>query len=169
MRFSHVSASVKTSVSFSLTSQPIRLSTYFMTLIPSLTFTDYEWFPWSICNGCGMPAGNAYPSGHLVLFPILGLANAPIVETKLLELAMVLLDFSPRIPLGTFSILLCIATKHMCFTGVFASVKTAFAFFSVLHYNASVSHGCLHRLRRFLRFPWYGVTMHPFHTRVCIG
>ena len=26
----------------------------------------YEWFPWSICNGCGMPAGNAYPSGHLV-------------------------------------------------------------------------------------------------------
>ena len=37
-----------------------------MTLIPNLTFTDYEWFPWSICNGCGMPAGNAYPSGHLV-------------------------------------------------------------------------------------------------------
>ena len=39
--------------------------------------------------------------------PILGLANAPIVETKFLELAMSLLDFSPRIPLGTFSILLC--------------------------------------------------------------
>ena len=77
-----------------------------MTLIPSLTFTDYEWFPWSICNGCGMPAGNAYPSGHLVPSPILGLANAPIVETKFLELAMSLLDFSPRIPLGTFSILL---------------------------------------------------------------
>ena len=38
--------------------------------------------------------------------PILGLANAPIVETKFLELAMFLLDFSPRIPLGTFSILL---------------------------------------------------------------
>ena len=32
--------------------------------------------------------------------------NAPIVETKFLELAMSLLDFSPRIPLGTFSILL---------------------------------------------------------------
>ena len=27
-----------------VTSQPIRLSTNFMTLIPSLTFTDYEWF-----------------------------------------------------------------------------------------------------------------------------
>ena len=35
----------------------------------------------------------------------MGLANAPIVETKFLELAMSLLDFSPRIPLGTFSIL----------------------------------------------------------------
>ena len=89
-----------------VTSQPIRLSTNFMTLIPSLTFTDYEWFPWSICNGCGMPAGNAYPSGQLVPSPILGLASAPIVETKFLELAMSLLDFSHRIPLGTFSILL---------------------------------------------------------------
>ena len=38
--------------------------------------------------------------------PFWGLANAPIVETKFLELAMSLLDFSPRIPLGTFSILL---------------------------------------------------------------
>ena len=30
---------------------------------------NYEWFLWSICNGCGMPAGNAYPSGHLVPSP----------------------------------------------------------------------------------------------------
>ena len=30
---------------------------------------NYEWFPWSICNGCGMLAGNAYPSGHLVPSP----------------------------------------------------------------------------------------------------
>ena len=67
---------------------------------------NYECFPWSICNTCGMPAGNAFPSGHLVPSPILGLANAPIVETKFLELAMSLLDFSPRIPLGAFSILL---------------------------------------------------------------
>ena len=69
-------------------------------------FADYDWFPWSICNGCGMPTENAYPSGHLVLSPIMGLACAPIVETRFLELAMSLLDFSPRIPLGTFSILL---------------------------------------------------------------
>ena len=55
------------------------------------------------------------PFGHLVPSPILGLANAPIVETKFLELAMSLLDFSPRIPLGTFSILLStnfMSTKH---------------------------------------------------------
>ena len=87
-------------------SQSVRLSTNFTTFIPSLTFTDYEWFPWSICNGCGMPAGKAYPSGHLVPSPIVGLACAPIVETRFLELAMSLLDFSLRIPLGTFSILL---------------------------------------------------------------
>ena len=37
---------------------------------------------------------------------LLMLQLAPIVETKFLELAMSLLDFSPRIPLGTFSILL---------------------------------------------------------------
>ena len=55
---------------------------------------------------CGMPAGIAYPSGHLVPPPIVGLACAPIVETRFFELAMSLLDFSPRIPLGTFSILL---------------------------------------------------------------
>ena len=46
-----------------------------------------------------------FESGHLVPSLILGLANAPIVETKFLELAMSLLDFSPRIPLGTFSVL----------------------------------------------------------------
>ena len=89
-----------------VTSQLIRLSTNFMTFIPSLTFTDYERFPWSICNGCDMPAGNAYPSGLLVPSPIVGLACAPILGARFLELAMSLLDFSPRILLGTFSILL---------------------------------------------------------------
>ena len=47
--------------------------------------------------------------------PILGLANAPIVETKFLELAVSLLDFSPRIPLGTFSILLDKRTMWLSF------------------------------------------------------
>ena len=51
-------------------------------------------------------AGKAYPSAHLVPSPILGLACAPIVETRFLKLSMSLIDFSPGIPLGTFSILL---------------------------------------------------------------
>ena len=104
-----------------VTSQPIRLSTNFMTLIPSLTFTDYEWFSWSICNGCGIPPGNAYPSWHMVPSPIVGLACAPIVETRFLELAMSLLAFSPRKPLGTFSILL---EKQWCHPHTHRSICT---------------------------------------------
>ena len=94
----------------------------FHDLIPNLTFTDYEWFQWTICNGCGMPAGNAYPSGHLV--PIVGLACVPIVKTRFLELAMYLLHFSPLIPLGTFSILLgqfqndCESMSYQNYVGV---------------------------------------------------
>ena len=42
---------------------------------------------------------------HVYLPPLWDLL-APIVETRLLELAMSLLDFSPRIPLGTISIFL---------------------------------------------------------------
>ena len=29
----------------------------------------YEWFPWSIRNGCSMTKGNPYPSGYLAPFP----------------------------------------------------------------------------------------------------
>ena len=107
-----------------VTSQPIRLSTNFMTLIPSLTFTDYEWFPWSICNGCGMSAGNAYPSGHLVPSPIVGLACSPIVETRFFELAKSLLDFLPRIPLGTSRF--CLNTYHTNCDDVTRWRQTAF-------------------------------------------
>ena len=33
----------------------------------------YEWFPWSISNGFGMSAGDAYHSGHLIPSPYRGL------------------------------------------------------------------------------------------------
>ena len=46
-----------------------------------------------------MLAANAYPSGHLVPSPFLGLACAPIVETRFLDLAMSLLDFNLEYPL----------------------------------------------------------------------
>ena len=92
-----------------VTSQPIRLSTNLMTFIPSLTFTDYEWFPWS--NGCGMPAGNAYPSGHLVPSPIVRLACAPNVETRFLELAR-----SPSFSLySTFHLEYPLVLSRFCF------------------------------------------------------
>ena len=56
---------------------------------------SYELCPWSICNECGMPVMNACSSGHLVSSYFLGLACAQIVETRFLELAMSLVDFSP--------------------------------------------------------------------------
>ena len=55
------------------------------------------------------------------------------------------------------------------FTRVSASVKTAFAFSFALRYNEYVSHASLHQIRRLLRFSSCHVTMHAFHTRVCIG
>ena len=58
------------------------------------------------CNHARIISSNFKPEVDALLNTILGLANAPIVETKFLELAMSLLDFSPRLPLGTFSILL---------------------------------------------------------------
>ena len=72
-----------------------------------------------------MPAGSAYPSGHLVPSPILGLANAPIVETKFRELAMSLLDFSPRIPLGTFTILHSNIIVYQNYIGTSIKVRCA--------------------------------------------
>ena len=52
----------------------------------------YEWFPWSICNGW-LASRERFPFRTPGSAPHLGLANAPIVETKFLELAMSLLDF----------------------------------------------------------------------------
>ena len=46
-----------------------------------------------------MPAGNAYPSEHLVPSPFWGLVYAPIVEIRFPELVVSLLYFSPWIPL----------------------------------------------------------------------
>ena len=77
-----------------------------------------------------MPAGNAKPSGHLVPSPIMGLACAPIVETRSLELAMSLLDFSPRIPLGIFSILLS-APISQNFTQKWERMLNCLASFSI--------------------------------------
>ena len=57
-------------------------------------------------------------------------------------------------------------SQCILFTRVSASVKTTSAFSLVWRHNVCVSHACLRRLRRLLRIPWYGVTMHAFHTVV---
>ena len=60
------------------------------------------------------------------------------------------------------------ASQCMRFTRVSASGKRALAFSFVWRHNTRVSPTCLHLLRRLTRFPLYWVTMHAFHTRVCI-
>ena len=95
-----------------MTSQPIRLSTNFMTLIPSLTFIDYEWFPWSICNGCGMPAGNAYPSGHLVPSPFWDLLMLQLLRPNSSNLPCLYSTFHLEYPL---------VLSRFCFDTVFDS------------------------------------------------
>ena len=58
----------------------------FMTLsqiriLTEFDITDYR-FPWGICNGCGMPTGDAYSSGYLVLSHF-GTCMCSNVETNL--------------------------------------------------------------------------------------
>ena len=64
---------------------------------------------------------------------IVGLACAPIVDTRFLELDMSLLDFPSRILLGTFSILLLTPETHWLSVGL-SSIRLAqhFDFISVL-------------------------------------
>ena len=89
-----------------VTSKPIRLSTNFMTLIPGLTFTELRVVFMEHLQRGGMPAGNAYPLGHLVPSHFWELAYAPMVETSFTELAIFFLDFLPWILFGTFWIFL---------------------------------------------------------------
>ena len=69
--------------------------------------------------------------------------------------------------LDDIRVFLGMGSQCMRFTRLSASIRIAFAFFSVLRYNACVSHACLHQLRRLLHFSWYCVTMHAFQTRDC--
>ena len=97
-----------------VTSQPIRLSTNFMTLIPSLTLIDYEWFPWSICNGCGMPAGNAYPSGHLVQSPLWDLLMRQLLRPNSSNLPCLFSTFHLEYPL---------VLSRFCFKSIYSKMN----------------------------------------------
>ena len=73
----------------------------FMTLIPGSS-PNYEWFPWSICNGCGR---ESLPFRTPCSVPFGDLLMLQLMRPVLLAI-YIFLDFSPWIPLGIFSILL---------------------------------------------------------------
>ena len=53
-------------------------------------------------NGCSMPAGNAYPSGHLVPSPIVGLACAHLLRPDSSNLPCLYSTFHLEYPLVLF-------------------------------------------------------------------
>ena len=57
----------------------------------------YEWFPWSICNGCGMPAGNPYP--YLVPSPFFGTCLFSNCWDQIPRTCHVYTHISPWIPI----------------------------------------------------------------------
>ena len=91
---------------------------------------NYEWFPWSICNGCGVLAGNAYPCGHLVPSPHFGTCLCSNCWDQIPRTCQVtyLLDFSS---LGTFSILLNILFKSFFCK---MSIYTVYFFICNVHF-----------------------------------
>ena len=73
---------------------------------PPISWPNYEWFPWSICYGCGMPTGNAYPSGHLVPSPIFGTCLCSNRWDQITRTCNIFIRLFTWISLGSFSILL---------------------------------------------------------------
>ena len=66
-----------------------------MTLIPSLTFTELRVVSIEHLQRVWLARMERLPFRTPGLSPFLGLAYAPIVETRFLELVMSFLDFSP--------------------------------------------------------------------------
>ena len=93
-------------ISYYQNSQSIRLSTNFMTLIPSLTFRIMSGFHGAFATSVACQQGTLTLPNTWFRPPFLRLACAPIVETSFPKLAVSFLDFSPWIPLCNFSILL---------------------------------------------------------------
>ena len=95
-----------------VTSQPIRLSNNFITLKPDLTFTELRVVSTKHFQWVWLASRERLPFRTPGSSPFLGLICGSIVETRFLDFAVSLLDFSPWIPLGTLSILLCL--NYMC-------------------------------------------------------
>ena len=91
---------------------PVYVTFPWLVLLPTLTLLLNTGFHGASATGAACRQGTLTLPDTWFRTPIVGLACAPIVETRFLELAMSLLDFSPRIPLGTFSILLFKIINH---------------------------------------------------------
>ena len=97
-----------------LTSQPIRLSAHFTTLIPSVSMTFVELQEVSVehLQRTWHASRERFSSGLLDPSSFLGLAYVPILETSFPAVSF--LDFSPWIPLGSCSILLVTVLLCTC-------------------------------------------------------
>ena len=89
---------------------PQSIILYTFTLLDLLL--NYERCPKNICEGCGMPTGDAYSSGHLVPSHF-GLAYVQLDETNPFpELVVNFPDYSFRTSLRSFSTLLIRHNSH---------------------------------------------------------
>ena len=117
-------------------------------LLTEFDITDYR-FPWGICNGCGMPTGDAYSSGHLVLSHF-GTCMCSNVETNLSWTCLVsgLLNFEhPSVLLFCFSLHISIVSNLilrtvMCIVGIPLYSMTKIALY-VRTYTRIVSHSVI--------------------------
>ena len=112
-------------------------------ILPLLCFSSY-----CVTNAC-VPHARLHRLIRLLRFP-----SYSFTMHAFHTLVCILLD--------VFRVFLGMGLQCMRFTRLSESIKMVFAFFLVLLYNVCVSHACLHRIRRLLRFPWYGITMHAF-------
>ena len=81
------------------------MTLFLIWLLTEFDVTEYR-FPCGFSNGCSMPTGDAYSSGHLVP-SLLGLAYVLLVKTNPFpEFVVIVLDYALRTALGTFSMFL---------------------------------------------------------------
>ena len=86
---------------------------------------NFERFPQNICDGCGMPTGEVYSSGHMVPF---GLAYVFLVETNpFSKLVIISTDCALRISLGTFASLLPVKFRWIPFRSFRGEVENVSA------------------------------------------
>ena len=98
--------------------QVFRIYTSFMTSYRSWLYRITRGFHWAFVTGVTCQQGALTLPDTRFRFPFLGLAYNAIVETSFPELAVSFLDFLPRIPLGTNSILLRVSPRGIVWSRI---------------------------------------------------